>query len=274
MNRFNAIFSNFDPRIYLFTVGHFSIDWAQGAIPALLPYFIDTCHLSYQDAGTLVFANILLSSIIQPIFGYYADRVSRPWFAPLGTIISGVSIAAIPFVTSYWVLFFLSMISGLGSAIYHPEAARMVNSLAGEQKGKALGTFSVGGNAGFAVGPMFAGFCAYVAGIEGLVFYAVFNAAVALLINHHMPAIMRDIANNAHVATISADAAETKNDWASFGKLTVLIFARNRIFCVQRVHPALLHQRARHGGRHGQHGAHDTLRARRRHHILRRHPRR
>ena len=226
MNRFNAIFSNFDPRIYLFTVGHFSIDWAQGAIPALLPYFIDTCHLSYQDAGTLVFANILLSSIIQPIFGYYADRVSRPWFAPLGTIISGVSIAAIPFVTSYWVLFFLSMISGLGSAIYHPEAARMVNGLAGEQKGKALGTFSVGGNAGFAVGPMFAGFCAYVAGIEGLVFYAVFNAAVALLINHHMPAIMRDIANNAHVATKSADAAETKNDWASFGKLTILIFAR------------------------------------------------
>ena len=155
MNRFtSSLFSNFDPRIYLFTIGHFSIDWAQGAIPALLPYFIDTCHLSYQDAGTLVFANILLSSIIQPIFGYYADRVSRPWFAPLGTIISGVSIAAIPFVTSYWVLFFLSMISGLGSAIYHPEAARMVNGLAGEHKGKALGTFSVGGNAGFAVGPM------------------------------------------------------------------------------------------------------------------------
>ncbi len=33
----------FDPRIYLFTLGHFSVDWAQGAIPALLPYFIATC---------------------------------------------------------------------------------------------------------------------------------------------------------------------------------------------------------------------------------------
>lgn len=37
----------FDPRIYLFTVGHFSIDWAQGAIPALLPYFIATYGWSY-----------------------------------------------------------------------------------------------------------------------------------------------------------------------------------------------------------------------------------
>ena len=56
----------FDPRIYLFACGHFSVDWAQSAIPALLPYFISVCHLSYQDAGTLIFANILLASIFQP----------------------------------------------------------------------------------------------------------------------------------------------------------------------------------------------------------------
>ena len=41
--------NRFDPRIYLFTLGHFSVDWAQGAIPALLPYFIATCGWSYQD---------------------------------------------------------------------------------------------------------------------------------------------------------------------------------------------------------------------------------
>ena len=179
----------FDPRIYLFTIGHFSIDWAQGAIPALLPYFIATYGWSYQDAGTIVFANILLSSILQPVFGYYSDRISRPWFAPLGAVISGACIAVLPFVTEYWLVFCCSMFSGLGSAIYHPEAARMVNGLAGAQKGKALGTFSVGGNAGFAAGPMFAGFCAYVVGIQGLLFYAVFNTIVALVLHHRMTGI-------------------------------------------------------------------------------------
>ena len=77
----------FDPRIYLFTVGHFAIDWAQGALPALLPYFIATCQMNYQDAGTLIFANLVFSSILQPVLGYYADRVARPWFAPLGPVI-------------------------------------------------------------------------------------------------------------------------------------------------------------------------------------------
>ena len=93
--------SKFDPRIYLFSLGHFSVDWAQGAIPALLPWFISNCGLNYQAAGTIIFANILLSSVLQPVFGYYADRVSKPWFAPAGSIIGGLSIAALPFVENY-----------------------------------------------------------------------------------------------------------------------------------------------------------------------------
>ena len=217
----------FDPRIYLFTVGHFTIDWAQGAIPALLPYFLATYGWSYQDAGTIVFANILLSSILQPVFGYYSDRISRPWVAPLGAVISGACIAVLPFVTEYWLVFCCSMFSGLGSAIYHPEAARMVNGLAGAQKGKALGTFSVGGNAGFAAGPMFAGFCAYVTDIHGLLFYAVFNTIVALVLHHRMPGILRDMRVQQTIASENAPAVEAKNDWCSFGKLTVLIFARS-----------------------------------------------
>ena len=222
----------FDPRIYLFTLGHFSVDWAQGAIPALLPYFIATCNLNYQDAGTLIFANILLSSIAQPVFGYYADRVSKPWFVPAGPIISGVSLAVLPFVTDYWLIFLCSMLSGFGSAVYHPEAARMVNGLGGAQKGKALGAFSVGGNTGFAVGPMFAGFCAYVFDIHGLVFYGVFNVVAALLIHRYMSGILADIAKEQREEQAAHAGVARENDWPSFGKLSLAILARSTGFCV------------------------------------------
>ena len=36
--------THFDRRIYLFAGGHFAVDWAQSAIPALLPYFISVCN--------------------------------------------------------------------------------------------------------------------------------------------------------------------------------------------------------------------------------------
>ena len=50
---------NLDKSIYYFTLGHACVDWAQSAIPALLPYFIANYGLSYQEAASLVFANVL-----------------------------------------------------------------------------------------------------------------------------------------------------------------------------------------------------------------------
>ena len=100
-----------NPYIYLFALGHLASDWAQGAIPALLPYFIAAFKLNYQDAATLIFANILLSSFMQPIFGYYSDKISKPWFIPAGPLLCGICITIIGFSSSYWVIFFASMTS-------------------------------------------------------------------------------------------------------------------------------------------------------------------
>ena len=222
----------FDPRIYLFAGGHFATDWAQSAIPALLPYFISVCNLSYQDAGTLIFGNILLASICQPILGYYADKVSKPWLAPIGPVISGLSIAIMPFTTNFWVIFLCSMFSGFGSALYHPEAARMVNGLAGEQKGKALGTFSVGGNAGFAIGPMFAGFCAYIFDVHGLVLFGILNSLLALVLYHQLPGIQSDIRHEQIAEAKAHPDRVRKNDSPAFGKLTFVILGRSVGFSI------------------------------------------
>lgn len=218
--------------VYLFTIGHFSVDWAQGAIPALLPYFISSCHLNYQDAATLIFANMLLSSISQPIFGYYSDKISKPWFVPLGPVLCGLCITILGFTDNYWLIFVCSMFSGFGSSIYHPEAARMVNKISGSLKGQAMGSFSVGGNAGFAIGPMVAGFCAYVFHSYGLIIFGIVNVCIALLLYHHIPKVLQQIQQ--------VDTEEIKqhihtgdeNDWKSFGKLTVVIFVRSIGFTI------------------------------------------
>lgn len=216
-----------NPYVYLFTLGHFASDWCQGAIPALLPYFIATCHLNYQDAASLIFANILLSSITQPIFGYYSDKISKPWFIPAGPLLCGLTLAVLAFTKSYWVIFICSMLSGLGSAIFHPESALMVNKISGKLKGQALGSFSVGGNAGFAVGPMLAGFCAYAFDIRGLVIFGVVNTILAGIIYYNMPTILAQAKSaDQEVAKAGAGEAQT-NDWPSFSKLTVVIFARS-----------------------------------------------
>lgn len=216
-----------NPFVYLFAMGHFATDWAQGAIPALLPYFISTCNLNYQDAATLIFANIALASVSQPLFGYYSDKISKPWFVPAGPILCGLCLTTIAFTTNYWIIFCCAMLCGLGSSIFHPESALMVNKISGQLKGRALGSFSVGGNAGFAIGPMVAGFCAYAFDIHGLVIFGIMNTILAIILYKNMSKILA-MAQRAEVAETKAHPGAVKeNDWPAFSKLTVVIFARS-----------------------------------------------
>jgi FSR family fosmidomycin resistance protein-like MFS transporter len=216
-----------DPAVYLFSLGHLSVDWCQGAIPALLPYFIRNYDLSYQAAGTLIFANVLVASVLQPLFGYYSDRISRPWFIPLGTLFCGISVALMGLCTSYSAIFAAAMLSGVGSAIFHPEAALMVNRIAAQAKGQALGTFSVGGNAGFAVGPIVAGFCAYKAGIHSLLIFFIVNAVLAAALWNRMNYILRQADVLDREQTGKQEAKVRENDWKSFAILSMPIFARS-----------------------------------------------
>ena len=216
-----------DPAVYLFSLGHLSVDWCQGAIPALLPYFIRNYDLSYQAAGTLIFANVLVASVLQPLFGYYSDRISRPWFIPLGTLFCGISVALMGFCTSFSAIFAAAMLCGVGSAIFHPEAALMVNRIAARAKGQALGTFSVGGNAGFAVGPIVAGFCAYKLGIQTLLIFGIVNTVLAAALWTKMPYVLRQVSLSDRQETEKKTVRARENDWKAFAILSLPIFARS-----------------------------------------------
>ena len=73
--------------------GHTCADICQGAVPALLPFFIAARGWSYGAAAALVLAATIGSSIVQPLFGAWADKVSLPWLMPGGVAVAGLGIA-------------------------------------------------------------------------------------------------------------------------------------------------------------------------------------
>lgn len=219
-----------NPFVYLFSLGHLATDWAQGAIPALLPYLISHYDLSYRAAASLVFANVMVSSLLQPLSGYYADKMSKPWFIAAGPVCAGLGVTFIGFSSSYWAIFAAAMLCGVGSALFHPEAALMVNHIAGKRKGQAIAIFSMGGNLGFAVGPIAAGICAYTIGIHSLLLFGVVNLSVGAAILWKLPAAKR--AAGQYIEEEKGEIAEAKkrNDWGSFGKLSLTMLARSLAF--------------------------------------------
>ena len=79
--------------IGILSFGHVASDINQGAISAMLPFFIAAYGLSYTAAAAIVFAVNMSSSVVQPFFGITADRTSMPWLLPIGLIFAGLGIA-------------------------------------------------------------------------------------------------------------------------------------------------------------------------------------
>src|SRR5437879_12521010 len=73
--------------------GHMAVDFAGGALPALLPFFHDRFHLSYTLAAVLVLASSISSSVVQPLFGLWSDRRGAIWLLPAGVAVGGIGIA-------------------------------------------------------------------------------------------------------------------------------------------------------------------------------------
>jgi len=143
-----------DVRVITFlSLGHLIVDINQGALPAILPFIRDSLSLSYTAVGVMVLVSNLTSSVIQPVFGFFADRQARPWMLPLAVLLAGTGMALLGTAPSYWTVLGLLVVMGLGVSAFHPEAYKTAASAAGDRRATAISWFSVGGNAGSSFGP-------------------------------------------------------------------------------------------------------------------------
>lgn len=211
----------------LLTSSHFIIDIFQGALPALLPFLIHEHNLTYAAAASLVFAANISSSIVQPLFGFYSDRISLPWIMPLGLFLAGAGIGLAGILPSYWLILISVAISGIGIAAFHPEAARVTNSISGEKKGTGVSTFAAGGNIGFAVGPILTTSIVLLLGLKGSLLLILPVIIVSLILLNQL----KNLYNYEHSEVTKVQTSEIiVDEWNSFLRLLATISCRSIIF--------------------------------------------
>ncbi|MDR1183225.1 MAG: MFS transporter, partial [Coriobacteriales bacterium] len=211
---------------YLLTFGHACTDISQGALPAMLPFLVVHYGFSYASAALLVLASSIISSVIQPLFGWLGDRIDRPWFMSLGILMAGCGIALIGFVQNYWLMFASASLCGVGVALFHPEGGKLANIVAGSEKGTGVANFSVGGNIGFMTGPAIAAFALTTFGMKGTALFlipSVFAAAVLL----SQTKAYRQFGRLEIERRQATGQTEMRDDWSGFIKLTSVNFLRS-----------------------------------------------
>jgi FSR family fosmidomycin resistance protein-like MFS transporter len=141
--------------ILALTLIHFIGDFYNSFIIPLLPLFIDKFALTLAQAGLITGLSRFLAFVVQPPVGYLADRHPSRFFALGGPLLVMVFIPLTGITTSFWMLVLCVCLGSVGSSMFHPTAAGMVEPYAGRHFGLALSIFGTGGTLSFAIGPIF-----------------------------------------------------------------------------------------------------------------------
>ena len=166
----------------LLGTGHGVTDLNQGVLPMMLAYLQPVLAMSQFQVGFAMLIFNVSSSVIQPLFGIFSDRVRLPWLIPLGCLLAGLGISLTGVIPNYPLLLAAVLISGLGIAAYHPEGSKFARYSSGGSKATGMAVFSIGGNLGFAAGPVLASVLITVGGLKGSLGLLVFNGSMALLL--------------------------------------------------------------------------------------------
>jgi len=211
--------------------GHAVADLCQGAVPALIPFLIAERGYSYAAVGALLLFVTVGSSIIQPAFGAVSDRLSLSWLMPVGVALAAIGIGLAGVAPNFGLTAVAVGIGGLGVAAFHPEGARYANYASGSRRGTGMSLFSVGGNAGFALGPILITPAVLLFGLSGTLIVAILPLLVAVGLAFELPNLKRRTAvAAAESAARVRNADRSEDDWSAFGTLTAVVSVRSGIY--------------------------------------------
>jgi FSR family fosmidomycin resistance protein-like MFS transporter len=174
--------------IYQLSLAHLVTDIYMPVITAILPLLIAERGLSFFLAGLLVTSYNLTSSATQPLFGYLSDRYGKQVHVSTSLLISAVFISLIGVVTSYPVLLACAALAAIGHACFHPNALSLVSRAADSvNRSRVTAVFVVGGNIGYAIGPILAGGIVFLFGLPGLIILLIPAACMAVILRKLLP---------------------------------------------------------------------------------------
>ena len=209
------------------SAGHLFTDVNQGAVAALLPFLISERGLSLAAAGALLTAATLSSSIVQPLFGIFSDNRPLPALVPVGLLLAGGGIALVGVAPTYPLILLSIVLSGIGVAAFHPEAARFANYVSGSRRARGMSFFSVGGNAGFALGPILTTPLVLFFGLSGTLFLALPAAIMAAVLFFEMPRMMAFKPAPGNGVVASGPAPE---HWRPFALMVAVVTVRSFVY--------------------------------------------
>ena len=176
-------------KLSLLSVAHFFNDLYASFLPTFVPGIIERLGISMAQAGTLNSTVGIIHIFFQPVMGYLSDRTTRSWLITIGPILTCLGATLLPNSPSFGCAIVFAGLWGLGSASFHPQGNGSVGYVVPKERlTSSLAIFSVAGNVGVTLSPVFAVVMAKTVGLPALPFVATIPVLIlAACIFRYMP---------------------------------------------------------------------------------------
>ena len=171
------------------TLGHGMADSYSGFINPILPFIVANIGSTLAMATCAMSASQLFSSMMQPVFGFIADKWRKRFFIFWGIIMASVFLSLSGLVHNIWQLALCLILGGVGVGFYHPQATGFVVRYSGKNLAKNMSIFIAAGTIGYSIGPIISSTITQFFGITKMPFAATWGIIFALLVFLCVPKI-------------------------------------------------------------------------------------
>jgi MFS transporter, FSR family, fosmidomycin resistance protein len=135
---------------------HFLNDTMQSLIASVYPILKDNYALDFAQIGMITLAFQFTASLLQPLVGHFTDKRAQPFSLAVGMTSTFFGLLLLSIAHQYAIILIAAAFVGLGSAVFHPESARIARLASGGRYGFAQSVFQLGGSFGTSMGPVLA----------------------------------------------------------------------------------------------------------------------
>ena len=172
---------------------HLVCDIYTGFLNPIMPFIAEKLQFSITAAAIIISISHICSSMLQPIFGYFADNILKRFFIFWGLVLVSVFIPLTPNAPNIICLLIFMILGSLGGSFFHPQSMGYVNLFSNindnckERSSQNMGTFISLGSLGFACGPLIAALITQKLGLGMISWTSLLGLSLAFLMFAFVP---------------------------------------------------------------------------------------
>src|SRR5665811_1862524 len=207
------------------SLSHFLNDTMQSLIPSVYPILKASYALDFAQIGLITLAFQFTASLLQPVIGHFTDRKAQPFSLAIGMGFTFCGLLLLGVAQQYAVILVAAALVGLGSAVFHPESARIARLASGGRYGFAQSVFQVGGSAGTSMGPLLAALIVVPFGQPSIAWFSSI-AFLAIVILWRIGQWYKPQITTRRSAPIHPDAPSSRRVMVALVVLVALLFSK------------------------------------------------